>query len=205
MHSKTATRNIVIITVLGSFLFAAGLGAWIFWYEANEEDAAREASDKLAAALVDPRPSAAPDGASDYVRGMRKYFGPIRAAKTVDVRQVDNYGQSSNTADDRSWWTSTIFMRTERGAALVLLTFADSFDPKDAKVEDIRELSPRKVAEGALTADESADVKRAFASRGGKTAKSLVLDGTFTPRRAGQRRLKCVQDANQDIDKLKKC
>ena len=224
MHSSNTTRNIVIISVVGSILFAAAIGGFIFWYEGNEKDAAREASDKFATALVEKKPSAAPDGASDYVKGARKYFGPIKAAKTVDVRQVDNYSQTSNSANDRSWWTSTIFMRTERGAALLLVTFADSFDPKDAKVEAIRELSPRKVGDGALDATESRDAKRGFASRGGKAAPDLVLEGTFTmeqierakreapseeeieqQRDEGQRKLKCLQDAHQDIDKIKKC
>jgi len=174
--NKTA-RNIVIASVVGSLLFAAAIGGFVLWYEGNEEDAAQTASDELSSALEDNDPSAAPDEASAYVSGMRKYFGPIKAAKTVDVRQVDNYGQSSNTADDRSWWTSTIFLRSERGAALVLVTFADSFDPKDAKVESVRELAPRKVAEGALTSDESLDARRGFASRGGKTANALTLTG----------------------------
>ena len=116
---------------------------------------------------------------------MRKYFGPIREAKTVDVRQVDNYSETTNTANDRSWWTSTLFLRTERGAALVLVTFADTFDPRDATVENIRELNPKKVAEGALTADESKDARRGFKSRGGKAANALVLDGTFPQERGG--------------------
>ena len=235
VNTSRTTRNIVIAVVVATVVFVAALGGFLLWYESNEKDAAREASDQMAAALQDNDPSGAPEGAEDYVSGMREYFGPIKDANTVDVRQVDNYGQSSNTADDRSWWTSTIFLRSERGAALVLLTFADSFDPKDAKVESIRELSPRRVAEGALTKQESRDARRGFASRGGKTATSVVLAGTFPAdrggsepdedvpaapaepvppvdreaierqREAGQKRLKCVQDAQGDIEKLKKC
>lgn len=235
VNTGKSARNIVIVVVVGTLLFGAALGGFLFWYESNEKDAARDASDQMATALQENDPSGAPDGADEYVSGMREYFGPIRDANTVDVRQVDNYGQSSNTADDRSWWTSTIFLRSERGAALVLLTFADTFDPKDAKVESIRELSPRKVAKGALTKVEMRDARRGFASRGGKTANSVVLAGTFTSgrggsepeedvpaapaepvppvdreaierqREAGQKRLKCVQDAQGDIEKLKKC
>ena len=234
MHSRNSVRTIVIISVVGSLLFAGGLGAFLFWYEGNEKDAAQTASDELAAALVDNEPSKAPDGASDYVRPTRKYFGPIKSAKTVDVRQVDNYGESSNTADDRSWWTSTIFMRTERGAALLLVTYADSFDPKDAKVEAIRELSPKKVAEKALTAAEMSDAKAGFESRDRKLASDIMLSDTFFQKAAqkrrggndapgepvpappsdedierrraeGQKRLKCVQDAKGDVEKMAKC
>jgi hypothetical protein len=229
MSTSTKTRNIVIASLVGSLLFAAGLGGFLWWYEGNEEDAARTATNELAAALNDNDDSQAPDGASDYVAGMRGYFGPIREAKTVDVRQVDNYSEATNSANDRSWWTSTIFLRSERGAALVLVTFADSFDPRDAKVEDIRELNPKKVAGGALTAEEMVDARRGFKARGGKAAKSLVLDGTFPDesdnpeepakpvpappsredldrrREEGRKRLKCVQDAQGDIEKLKKC
>ena len=179
MTTSNKTRNIVIASLVGSLLFAAAIGGFLWWYEGNEKDAARKASNDMAAALVDDDSGKAPDGASDYVSGMRKYFGPIKDAKTVDVRQVDNYSETSNSADDRSWWTATIFLRSERGAALVLVTFADSFDPHDAKVEDIRELNPKRVAEGALTPDEMTDARRGFKSRGGKTAKALVLDGSF--------------------------
>jgi hypothetical protein len=101
------------------------------------------------------------------------------------VRQVDNYSETTNTANDRSWWTSTLYLRTERGGALVLVTFADSFDPRDAEVESVRELSPKKVAKGALTTAESRNAKRGFASRGGKAANSLVLGGTFPQGRGG--------------------
>lgn len=211
IDSSTKTRNIVIISLVGSFLFAAAIGGFLWWYEGNEEDAARTASDQLAAAVMDNDPSAAPDGASDYVAGMREYFGPVKEARTVDVRQVDNYGQTTNTADDRSWWTSTIFLRSERGAALVLVTFADSLDPKDAKVAAIRELSPRKLAKGALTDAESRDARRGFASRGGKTATDLTLADAFPQQRGrpraagGQRRLKCVQRARGHVGKLQRC
>lgn len=178
MHSANSVRNIVIISIVGSLLFAGGIGAFVFWYEGNEKDAAQKTSDELAAALVDNKPSKAPDGASEYVKGVRKWFGPIKSAKTVDVRQVDNYGQTSSTGDDRSWWTSTVFLRTERGAALLLVTFADSFDPKDARVESVRELNPKKVADGVLTSTEAGDARAGFKSRG-KPANAVMLDGTF--------------------------
>ena len=238
MTTSNKTRNIVIASLVGSLLFAAALGGFLWWYEGNEKDAAQKASDEMAVALQENEPSKAPDGASDYVSGMRQYFGPIKDAKTVDVRQVDNYSETTNSANDRSWWTSTIFLHSERGAALVLVSFEDSLDPHDAKVDDIRELNPKKVAKGALTAAELKDAKRAFKARGGKAANSLVLDGTFPEEKAGssssdptdvpdapaepapppvdrdaierqqregRRRLKCVQDAHGDIDKLKKC
>ena len=237
MSTSNRTRNIVIASLVGSLLFAAALGGFLWWYEGNEKDAAQKASDEMSVALQENEPSKAPDGGSDYVSGMRQYFGPIKDAKTVDVRQVDNYSQTTNSANDRSWWTSTIYLRSERGAALVLVTFEDSFDPHDAKIDDIRELNPKKVAKGALTPAELKDAKRAFKARGGKTANALVLDGTFPKgkpgstssdptdigdapaapappvdrdaierrQREGQRRLKCVQNAHGDIDKLKKC
>ena len=226
MTTTNKTRNIVIAVLVATFLFCAGLGAFIWWYEGNEKDAAQKASDELAAALQAGDKSGGPDGAGDYLTGIPAYFGPIKDAKTVNVRQVDNYSQTSNSADDRSWWTSTIFMHTERGGALLLVTFADSINPHDAKIESIRELSPKKVADGALSADELADAKRGFKSRGGKTANFVLLQGVGSPaqrptapepsppvdrsdierrQREGQRRLKCVQDANGDIDKLKKC
>ena len=179
MSTGNKTPYLVIGILVASFLFAGAIGGFVWWYEGNEKGAAREASNELAAALVDNEPSAAPDAAGEYVSGMRKYFGPINEAKTVDVRQVDNYSETTNTANDRSWWTSTLYLRTERGAALVLVTFADSFDPRDAEVEDVRELNPKKVAEGALTPEESERARRGFKARGGKAATALVLDGTF--------------------------
>jgi hypothetical protein len=178
VSTSNRTRNIVIASLVGSLLFAAALGGFIWWYEGNEKDAAQKASDQMAAALQENDPSKAPDGASQYVSGVRDYFGPIKDAKTVDVRQVDNYSQTSNSADDRSWWTSTIFLHSERGAALVLVTFADSIDPRDAKVDDLRELNPKKVAESALTPVELKDARRAFKSRGGKAASAVALDGS---------------------------
>jgi hypothetical protein len=183
--TSNKTRNIIIAVLVSTFLFIGALGGFLWWYEGNEKDAARNASDDLAGALVENDAGAAPDGGSEYVTGTRKYFGPIREAETVDVRQVDNYGDTSNTADDRSWWTSTVFLRSERGAALLLVTFADSIDPRDATVESIRELNPRRVAKGALTREQSQDARRGFKSRGGKTANALVLDGTFTEKQAG--------------------
>jgi len=185
MSTRKSTRVIVIASVVGSLLFAGALGGFLWWYEGNEEDAARKASNQLASALEDNDRSAAPAGASDYVPGMRRYFGPIKDAKTIDVRQVDNYSETTNRAGDRSWWTSTIFLHSERGAALVLVTFEDSFDPHDANVDSVRELNPKKVAKGALTRADMRDAKRGFKSRGGRTANSPVLDGTFPEERAG--------------------
>jgi len=179
VSASKKTPYLVIGILVASFLFAGAIGGFVWWYEGNEKDSARNASDDLAAALVDNDASAAPDGAGEYVSGMREYFGPIKEAKTVDVRQVDNYSETTNTANDRSWWTSTLYLRTERGGALVLVTFADSFDPRDAEVENIRELNPKKVAEGALTAEQSERARRGFKARGGKAANALVLDGTF--------------------------
>jgi hypothetical protein len=225
------TRNIVIASLVATLLFCAALGGFLWWYEGNEKDAAGKASDQLASALAAGDKSGGPDGADDYLSGIPAYFGPVKDAKTVDVRQVDNYSQTTNSADDRSWWTATIFLRSERGAALLLVTFEDSIDPRDADVESIRELSPRKVAEGALTPVELSDGKRGFKSRGGKPANIVELRGVIAPsrekpgagdapaapappvdrdaierrQRQGQRQLKCVQDAQGDIDKLKKC
>jgi hypothetical protein len=230
--STNKTRNIVIAVLVATFVFCAALGGFLWWYEGNEKDAAQNASDDLAAALQADKTSGGPDGAGDYLAGIPEYFGPVKDAKTVDVRQVDNYSETTNSANDRSWWTSTIFMHTERGAALLLVTFDDTIDPRDAKIESVRELSPRKVAKGALTATELADAKRGFKARGGKAANLVELQGVFPERsgpapavpdapaeaappvdrdaierqrRKGQRRLKCVQDAQGDIDRLKKC
>jgi hypothetical protein len=219
-------RNIVIGVLVATFLFCAALGGFLWWFLGNEEDSVHKSSDQLAAALAHNDPSRAPGEAEEYVSGVRGYFGPVKAAKVVDARKVDNYAQTSSSNDDRSWWVSTIFMRTERGAALLLVSYDDGgLDPHTARITSVRELSPRRVAKDALTTTELADAKAGFASRGGKAADQLALDGSRTrieevrsrlggqrrPRRPSKRvqkvprRLKCVQRAHGDIAKLQRC
>ncbi len=233
MSTDNRARNIVIASLLGTLVFMAALGGFLWWYLGSEEDAVRDASDELITAIEQKDPGKAPDDAADYATGVPKYFGPVRDLKVVDARKVSRRN-STNSASQVSWWTTTLFLRSERGAAVLLVTFDQSLDPHDAKIIGIRELSPGKVTDGALSAAELKDVEAGFKSRGGKTANTVKLSGVLPEdspspadepepdkpakpvpapdrdeierrRREGQRRLRCVQEARGDVDKLQKC
>ena len=178
MDTSNRVRNIVIASLVGTLLFMAALGGFLWWYLGSEEDAVREASNDLIAAIEDKDPGQAPADSADYVTGLPKYFGPIQDAKVVDARKVSRRN-STNSSSQVSWWTSTILLHSERGAALLLVTFDQSIDPKDAKIVSVRELSPGKVADGALSAEEARDVKAGFKSRGGETANAVELSGVL--------------------------
>jgi hypothetical protein len=232
MDTSNRTRNIVIASLAGTLLFMAALGGFLWWYLGSEEDTVRDASNDLIAAIEDKDPGKAPADSADYVTGLPKYFGPIQDAKVVDARKVSRRN-STNSSSQVSWWTTTILLHSERGAALLLVTFDQSIDPKDAKIVAIRELAPGKVGDGALTSREAREVKAGFKSRGGETANAVELSGVIpedspspaaTPdepakpapappdkdeierkRREGQRRIRCVQAAKGDVEKLQKC
>ena len=47
MGTDNRARNIVIASLLGTLVFMAALGGFLWWYLGSEEDAVRDASNEL--------------------------------------------------------------------------------------------------------------------------------------------------------------
>src|SRR4051794_25171359 len=168
-------RKLVFIILGATAAFMVALGGFLFWFLGGEDDAVKKSATQFAAAIQSNDADAAPEGGGRYVDGIRAYFGPVKSAKLVhEYKKSDNGGP--NTADDTSYWVAQILLRTERGPAVVEVRYDNnSLDPSHQDLQQVYELEPSGIPGDALARTDRADVKRAFASRGGRAADSIKL------------------------------
>src|SRR5688572_8898631 len=109
--------RLLIVILGGSILSAAGICGLIFWFLSNGDKAARHASTQFIDALVSD--GAPPQGAADYVNGVRAHFGGVTGGRVIDARNESvGSGQSS-----RTYYVADVLLQTAKGPAVVELEF----------------------------------------------------------------------------------
>jgi hypothetical protein len=208
--------------ILGATLsFMAVVGVVCLVLLGKEEKTARESATRFATALVHNDPAAAPDGAGDYVPGVRDYFGPVTSAKIVGAH---NKGvNTGDNADTRAFFVVEMLLQSKRGPAVIELEY-DNHALLSQKVSRIYELEPKKAP--GLSTRERSQLGEAFQSRGAKPAdagrlssaekpkpqitplpiskpaKPHITKPEATPQGA---KLRCIQRAHGDVLKMQKC
>jgi hypothetical protein len=218
--------RLIVAVIAGTFVFTVAVAVAVFWLLGETEKSTRHAATQFAAALGRNDPSAAPPGGSEYVGGVRAYFGPVTSAKVIETHNKSI--NTGNSADTRSYFVAEILLRSERGAAVIELEFDNhSFTNSSEKVSAVYEMEPDDVPGDALRADDRQELARAFAARGGKPADAMTLSHAIAelPKTGApveisapvvapasqarqsdaMKRLRCVQNANGDVKKLGKC
>lgn len=206
-------------------VFTAVICVAVFLVLAKGEDAARTGSDKFATALMERDTSLAPEGGADYIEDIHARYQGVSGARVIDVRN-----HRVGTGDDgRTYYVSNLMLQTGLGPVALELEFDDpSLDLASEKVTDVRELAPGDVPDGKLSDAQLADLAKAFAARGG-AARAFALDATIakapaatpdapvapvaTPakpkvskaQREAEKRLRCVQKAKGDVNKMARC
>jgi hypothetical protein len=203
---ETRLRNIIIVSVTA--VVAVAMVA-LFWILRESDKATISASTKFATALVRNDPGAAPEGGAAYVKGVRARFGPVTSA-----RVIDSHNHSVNTgdsADTRSYYVGDVLLRTERGPAVLELSFDNqSLANHSQKISGVHELEPDQVRRHKLDKAERADLEAAFAARGGNAADDMALSGVLAdlPKPGSVPRddhLSCIQRAHGDVQKMLRC
>jgi hypothetical protein len=219
-----STRNKWILGVI--LAYTAGLGAFLLWIFTATENAADESATRFAAALVDPTVRQ-PERAEDLVRGVRRHFGDVTAARVIDTRSE----QYRTRHGSRSHYVSDLLVQTPKGPAVVEAVFG-GMGVIDRDVTGVRELHPRDVPDDALSDAEFVALAKAFERRGGRPAESYAIAraavGTPDARKAFQamqrhacearaavtptpqertarRMMRCVKRAKGDVAKLTAC
>ena len=159
----------MILIFVGTGIFIAVVGLSVTKYEAKSQAQVAGPSKVLVAALDANKPSAAPEGAEGYVKGVREAYGRVRSARFLGAYTARHGSGSSATTDTEA----EILVRTKRGGAVVL-----QLDFEEATINGMQEVEPDEV-QGDLTKAQKAAVKRDFARRG-EPANITVLSGTFT-------------------------
>ena len=195
-------RNGIIIGV--AVLVAVAMVA-LFWILRASNERTIHASTKFATALVNNDPSAAPKGGSDYVKGVRAYFGGVSSA-----RVIDSHNHSVNTgdsADTRSYYVGDILLATKRGPAVIELEFDNqSLANSSEKISSIHELAPDKVRRHKLSASDRDALQAAYAQRGGTPGDFLpTASAPVKVRLRVDAHLTCIQDAHGDVNKMVRC
>ncbi|HEX8122033.1 MAG TPA: hypothetical protein VF549_12280 [Solirubrobacteraceae bacterium] len=162
---RLTTPLILAVTVI----FIAAVGWSTQKHESKSQAQIAGPTKALAAAIQAADPSAAPEGAEGYVKGVREQFGRVRVARFLDAYTARNGAGRTATTDT----LSEILVRARRGAGVLELSF------DGATINGVRELEPGEAHTDLSAADEAA-VARGFARRGGRPANITVLDGTFT-------------------------
>ena len=210
-----------------ALLLTGGITAFVLRTISADKESTVGPSKQLARAIVANDPSAAPDDTEDYVKGVRGYFGRVRSARFLGTHTV-RVG-SGNQATTHL--VSETLLRTRRGAAVLELEFRREGGPfsKEHTISGIEEVEPDKVRSDLGSKSEAA-LERGFRRRGRRVAGSLDLDGSFTGsgrqgtrgrpvpaptppdpetvarnRQRSLEKLRCIQRANQDVEKIKKC
>lgn len=162
-------RLFTALIVLGVLAFSGAVAWSTIGHEARSQQEITGPSKALVRALQANDPSAAPDGAAGYVKGVREHFGRIREARFLSAF-TNRYGSGNTAGTDTE---SEIFVRGTRGAGVLQLDF------DGATIDGLWEVEPGE-AHSDLTEAEEQAVERGFERRGGETANITVLDGTFT-------------------------
>jgi hypothetical protein len=155
-------RRLVIMICVASTAFSLLVGAGLWWFLGNANDAALHASTMFATALERDDPNAAPPGASGFVPALRAALGPVSSAEVLGA-----HNKSVGHGDDaRSDYVADVLVRAARGPAVLELAFDNhSFSMKSEKVSGLYELAPDKV--DGLSPREKSELSAAYAARGG--------------------------------------
>jgi hypothetical protein len=210
-------RQIFVYVVVSAVVIVGG----VFWAIGKNKEAAGHAATHFASALVKNDPDAAPKGSTDYIKGMRAYFGRVTGARVIDTH---NERADANTNTSRTYPVADVLLRSARGPAVIELAF-DNGGIGSEKVTGIYELHPDDAPK--LPAADREQLASAFAERGGIPADGETLKHATarTPQpaelrpaaappasakptpelRAARAELRCVQRANGDVTKLLEC
>jgi hypothetical protein len=200
-------------------VIVAVVGAVAYWQLDMKENTARDAASRFAAALVGNDPAAAPSGGHDYVRGVRAYFGPVKEARVIGSH-TESFRQMNTT---HSFAVADVFLRAERGPAVIEVEFDDGSLLDSEEITGVREINP--YAASGLAAAERGQLASAYLARDGDLADQKALSGTGAPkptpapaetwplpssgRQPGLDRaeqvLRCVRRAAGDPAKLERC
>lgn len=140
----------------------------VFWLIGKNEHAARRAATRFAAALVHNDRHAAPDGAREYITGVRAYFGPVTGARVIGTH--NQRAGSGETA--RTFPVADLLLRSARGPAVIELAF-DNGGLASEEVTSVYELDPDD-AHG-LPARDRAQLASAYPARGGVPANEITF------------------------------
>jgi hypothetical protein len=211
-----------VALILGSTVtFTAVIAVVCFVLLGKEEATARDSAALFGSALVHDDPAAAPPGGAAFVSGVRHYFGPVRSARVIGAH---NKGvNTGDNADTRSFFVVQMLLATKRGPAVIELEY-DNHALLSQKVSRVYELEPGRapgLSEAQRTQLESAFDERGAApadawdlSRGAAaTATPVQIAPPALPKPAKPHiakpkmpaRLRCVQRAQGDVQKLQKC
>jgi hypothetical protein len=220
---KTPNIRRRLVIILGAtLLFMAGLGAFLFWYLGGQEKAATTEAKKFIAALEKHDPSAAPPKGDAYVRGIWKTYRRVDSADLVATHQKEHRDRNSDSG--YTWWVADMLLHTGRGLAVVELAFEPNhLDPKTQIIDEMYELTPERVPDGAVDSATLARVRSDQRERGSEPANAFKLAGTFdstpsAPSTPGGSppavkphkpklppAIKCIRRAHGDVEKIKKC
>ena len=202
-------------------VMAAVIVGVVFWAIGKNEQAAGHGAARFAAALVDNDRRTAPDGAREYITGVRAYFGPVTGARVIGTH---NERADSGTKSSRTFPVADLMLRSARGPAVIELAF-DNGGIGSEEVTRIFELDPDDAP--GLSARDHKQLASAYAERGGnpaneRTFKQLTAQTRQPPAprgaeaspvranpsprsRRAQKELRCVQRARGDVTKLLEC
>src|SRR4051794_34638165 len=89
-------RKLLFVILGATAAFMVALGGFLFWFLGGEDDAVKKSATQFAAAVQANDPAAAPEGGREYVEGIRLYFGPVRSAQVVH-RYKKSHGSGSDS------------------------------------------------------------------------------------------------------------
>ena len=218
MRSGTMSGRLIVVVAAVS---AAAIVGAVFWAIGKNEQAAGRAATRFAAALVENDPSVAPKDSTEYIKGMRAYFGAVTGARVIGTH---NERADANTNTSRTFPVADLLLQSSHGPEVIELAF-DNGGIGSEKVTGIYELDPDVAPK--LPARHREQLASAFAERGGIPADEETLkEGTAQTRRPAAPRLvvtaparakptpelraarndmRCVQRARGDVTKLLKC
>jgi hypothetical protein len=218
VRSDTMSGRRMLVRVV---VMAALIVGVVFWAIGKNEHAAGQGAARFAAALIDNDRRAAPDGAREYVDGVRAYFGPVTGARVIGTH---NERAESGTKSSRTFPVADLMLRSARGPAAIELAFHNGGIGREA-VTSIFELDPDDAP--GLSARDHEQLASAYAERGGipanestfkqltaqtrqppapRPAEASPVRASPSPRsRKAQKELRCVQRARGDVTKLPEC
>jgi len=225
--SSGATRRRLYWILGATAVFSIAVTIALFMLLSHESKLARHGAQHFGAALVAGDAAIAPDGGGQYVDGVRAYFGPVTAARVLGTH---NKGiNTGNEADTRSFYVADLWIDTKRGPAVLAVEF-DNGSLSSEDISGVHEIHPGDAP--GLTAAQHAQLQKAYDARGGKPADAVTLStarsvpsvavpAPVTPARVNvapvhvakpapvhihiPARLRCVQRAHGDVNKLAKC
>jgi hypothetical protein len=218
-------RGRLALVLIGAALFAGALAFAINFLIAKDSNAARHGAGAFAAALVHNNPQAAPQGAEQYVTGVRQYFGDVTSATLY--RTHNHSVNTGNSADTRTYIVADVLLESKRGPAVLEVDFDNGSIGSD-HVSSVRELDPQHAP--GLNSAQRQWIEAAFAKRGGKAVDSVTLSEATAPAAIpapaprplhikrvhvtspanaaltkATKQLSCVQAAHGDVAKMQRC